>query len=207
MNLCIFKEFKHPLRKCLKEILIRWREWTSMGLVLPSRCALLAWLFKPLNLFEHKSSTKIAENNQYAPAALFTSQKLFPSIIPSLANSHLFFYPYPWLSSFLPFSPLSPCPCDPTSLSPLPQAEQASLSHVVDLLSLILLTAIWAVCPRDSLALLGQWVQGKLSQVRPRMLPTQFPYFHSVEGTLAFSHFTHSDHWLDNNTVLLYILS
>ncbi|KAI3368959.1 hypothetical protein L3Q82_025933 [Scortum barcoo] len=44
-------------------------------------------------------------------------------------------------------------------------AEQASLSHVVDLLSLILLTAIWAVCPRDSLALLGQWVQGKLSQL------------------------------------------
>ncbi|GAA6229387.1 metalloendopeptidase OMA1, mitochondrial [Lates japonicus] len=44
-------------------------------------------------------------------------------------------------------------------------AEQASLSHVVDLLSLILLTAIWAVCPRDSLALLGQWVQDKLTQL------------------------------------------
>lgn len=44
-------------------------------------------------------------------------------------------------------------------------AEQASLSHVVDLLSLILLTAIWAICPRDSLALLGQWVQGKLTQL------------------------------------------
>uniref|UniRef100_UPI0037E8DFE2 metalloendopeptidase OMA1, mitochondrial n=1 Tax=Semicossyphus pulcher TaxID=241346 RepID=UPI0037E8DFE2 len=44
-------------------------------------------------------------------------------------------------------------------------AEQASLCHVVDLLSLILLTAIWAVCPRDSLALLGQWVQDKLSQL------------------------------------------
>lgn len=44
-------------------------------------------------------------------------------------------------------------------------AEQASLSHLVDLLSLILLTAIWAVCPRDSLALLGQWVQDKLSQL------------------------------------------
>lgn len=44
-------------------------------------------------------------------------------------------------------------------------AEQASLSHVVDLLSLILLTAIWAVCPRDSLALLGHWVQDKLSQL------------------------------------------
>ncbi|XP_061744475.1 metalloendopeptidase OMA1, mitochondrial isoform X3 [Nerophis ophidion] len=44
-------------------------------------------------------------------------------------------------------------------------AEQASLSHVVDLLSVILLTAIWAVCPRDSLALLGQWAQDKLTQL------------------------------------------
>ncbi|XP_056234978.1 metalloendopeptidase OMA1, mitochondrial isoform X2 [Seriola aureovittata] len=44
-------------------------------------------------------------------------------------------------------------------------AEEASLSHVVDLLSLILLTAIWAVCPRDSLALLGQWVQEKLKEL------------------------------------------
>ncbi|AWP11277.1 putative metalloendopeptidase OMA1 mitochondrial [Scophthalmus maximus] len=44
-------------------------------------------------------------------------------------------------------------------------AEQASLSHVVDLLSLILLTAIWALCPRDSLALLGQWAQDKLTQL------------------------------------------
>ncbi|XP_056118765.1 metalloendopeptidase OMA1, mitochondrial [Rhinichthys klamathensis goyatoka] len=43
-------------------------------------------------------------------------------------------------------------------------AEQASLSHVVDLLSVVLLTAIWAICPRDSLALLGQWIQGKLVQ-------------------------------------------
>ncbi|XP_048064561.1 metalloendopeptidase OMA1, mitochondrial [Megalobrama amblycephala] len=43
-------------------------------------------------------------------------------------------------------------------------AEQASLSHVVDLLSVILLTAIWAICPRDSLALLGQWIQSKLVQ-------------------------------------------
>ncbi|XP_026201164.1 metalloendopeptidase OMA1, mitochondrial isoform X2 [Anabas testudineus] len=44
-------------------------------------------------------------------------------------------------------------------------AEQASLSHVVDLLSLILLTAVWAVCPRDSLAVLGQWVQNKLTEL------------------------------------------
>lgn len=44
-------------------------------------------------------------------------------------------------------------------------AEQASLSHVVDLLSLILLTAIWAICPRDSVALLGHWAQQKLTQL------------------------------------------
>ncbi|KAL2085671.1 hypothetical protein ACEWY4_018991 [Coilia grayii] len=43
-------------------------------------------------------------------------------------------------------------------------AEQASMSHVLDFLSLILLTALWAVCPRDSLAMLGQWIQGKLVQ-------------------------------------------
>ncbi|XP_077463322.1 metalloendopeptidase OMA1, mitochondrial [Stigmatopora argus] len=44
-------------------------------------------------------------------------------------------------------------------------AEQASLSHVVDLLSVVLLAAIWAVCPRDSLALVGQWAQEKLTKV------------------------------------------
>lgn len=44
-------------------------------------------------------------------------------------------------------------------------AEQASLSHVLDLLSMVLLTMIWAMCPRDSLALLGQWIQGKLVQL------------------------------------------
>ncbi|XP_062858566.1 metalloendopeptidase OMA1, mitochondrial [Trichomycterus rosablanca] len=43
-------------------------------------------------------------------------------------------------------------------------AEQASLSHMVDLLSIFLLTMIWAVCPRDSLAVLGHWVQGRLVQ-------------------------------------------
>lgn len=44
-------------------------------------------------------------------------------------------------------------------------AEQASLSHVVDLLSLILLAAIWAMCPKDSLALVGQWAQEKLKEL------------------------------------------
>ncbi|KAI4892571.1 hypothetical protein NFI96_024737, partial [Prochilodus magdalenae] len=43
-------------------------------------------------------------------------------------------------------------------------AEQASMSHVVDLLSLILLTMIWAICPRDSLAVIGQWIQTTLVQ-------------------------------------------
>lgn len=56
-------------------------------------------------------------------------------------------------------------------------AEQASLSHVVDLLSLVLLTAIWAICPRDSLALLGQWVQKKLSE-----LMFERPYSRKLEA-------------------------
>ncbi|XP_066533412.1 metalloendopeptidase OMA1, mitochondrial isoform X2 [Hoplias malabaricus] len=43
-------------------------------------------------------------------------------------------------------------------------AEQASMSHVVDLFSVIMLTAIWAICPRDSLAVLGHWIQSKLVQ-------------------------------------------
>ncbi|KAF4070880.1 hypothetical protein AMELA_G00278520 [Ameiurus melas] len=43
--------------------------------------------------------------------------------------------------------------------------EQASLSHVLDLLSMILLIMIWAICPRDSLALLGQWIQSTLVKI------------------------------------------
>lgn len=137
MDLCIFKEFKHPLRKCLKEILIRWREWTSMGLVLPSRCALLAWLFKPLNLLQHKSSTKIAENNQYAPAALFTSQKLFPTIIPSLANSHLFFF----FTPILDFPHSFPFPlCLLVLVIPHPSLPSPRQSRPVCL-------TLWTSCP------------------------------------------------------------
>lgn len=86
------------------------------------------------------------------PAASFTSLKLFTPLFFSL--------PSPQSITFCPAT----FPCSP--LLSTPQAEQVSLSHVVDLLSLILLTAIWAVCPRDSLALLGQWVQDKLVQVR-----------------------------------------
>ncbi|XP_010160910.1 metalloendopeptidase OMA1, mitochondrial [Antrostomus carolinensis] len=43
-------------------------------------------------------------------------------------------------------------------------AEKASLVHFLDFLSLIVLTMIWAVCPRDSLAVVGQWVQSKLQE-------------------------------------------
>ncbi|XP_037830180.1 metalloendopeptidase OMA1, mitochondrial isoform X2 [Kryptolebias marmoratus] len=56
-------------------------------------------------------------------------------------------------------------------------AEQASLSHVVDLLSLILLTAIWVLCPGDSLALLGGWAKDKLTQ-----LMFSHPYSRKLEA-------------------------
>lgn len=92
MKLWVFQDLKRPRRKCLKEILIRWREWASMGLVLPSRCALLDWLLKPLNLLQRKSSTQIDGNNQYVPAALFTFQKPCTSVILSLSHSCLFFF-------------------------------------------------------------------------------------------------------------------
>lgn len=56
-------------------------------------------------------------------------------------------------------------------------AEQASLSHVVDLLSLILVTAIWALCPRDSLAVLGGWAKDKLME-----LMFNHPYSRKLEA-------------------------
>ncbi|XP_069934539.1 metalloendopeptidase OMA1, mitochondrial isoform X3 [Oryctolagus cuniculus] len=43
-------------------------------------------------------------------------------------------------------------------------AEKASLVHLLDFLGMIFLTMIWAICPRDSLALLGQWIQSKLQE-------------------------------------------
>ncbi|XP_010021489.1 PREDICTED: metalloendopeptidase OMA1, mitochondrial [Nestor notabilis] len=43
-------------------------------------------------------------------------------------------------------------------------AEKASLVHLLDFLSLIFLTMIWAICPRDSLAVVGQWLQSKLQE-------------------------------------------
>ncbi|XP_045147887.1 metalloendopeptidase OMA1, mitochondrial isoform X2 [Echinops telfairi] len=43
-------------------------------------------------------------------------------------------------------------------------AEKASLAHLLDFLGMIFLTMIWAICPRDSLALLGQWIQSKLQE-------------------------------------------
>nr|XP_056701143.1 metalloendopeptidase OMA1, mitochondrial [Euleptes europaea] len=44
-------------------------------------------------------------------------------------------------------------------------AEKASLTHFLDFFSVILLTVIWAVCPRDSLAVLGQWIQAKFQEL------------------------------------------
>ncbi|KAF5900459.1 histone H2A deubiquitinase MYSM1-like, partial [Clarias magur] len=55
-------------------------------------------------------------------------------------------------------------------------AEQATLSHVLDVLSMLLLTMIWAICPLDSLSLLGQWIQGKLIEIL-----FQRPYSRSLE--------------------------
>ncbi|GAB1288686.1 Metalloendopeptidase OMA1, mitochondrial [Apodemus speciosus] len=43
-------------------------------------------------------------------------------------------------------------------------AEKASLVHLLDFLGMIFLTMIWAICPRDSLAVLGQWIQSKLQK-------------------------------------------
>jgi hypothetical protein len=45
------------------------------------------------------------------------------------------------------------------------QAEKASMVHLLDFLGMIFLTMIWAICPRDSLAILGQWIQSKLQEV------------------------------------------
>ncbi|XP_007550656.1 metalloendopeptidase OMA1, mitochondrial-like isoform X1 [Poecilia formosa] len=56
-------------------------------------------------------------------------------------------------------------------------AEQASLSHVVDLLSLIVVTAIWALCPGDSLALVGGWAKDKLTE-----LMFNHPYSRKLEA-------------------------
>ncbi|XP_041064466.1 metalloendopeptidase OMA1, mitochondrial isoform X2 [Carcharodon carcharias] len=43
-------------------------------------------------------------------------------------------------------------------------AEHASIIQLLDFVSLVFLTLIWAVFPRDSLAALGQWIQSKLIQ-------------------------------------------
>ncbi|XP_067846398.1 metalloendopeptidase OMA1, mitochondrial isoform X2 [Heptranchias perlo] len=43
-------------------------------------------------------------------------------------------------------------------------AEHASIIQLLDFVSLVFLTLIWVVFPRDSLALLGQWIQNKLIQ-------------------------------------------
>ncbi|XP_077189680.1 metalloendopeptidase OMA1, mitochondrial isoform X2 [Paroedura picta] len=56
-------------------------------------------------------------------------------------------------------------------------AEKASLVHFLDFLSLILLTVIWAACPRDSVAILGQWIQTKFQE-----LLFDRPYSRSLEA-------------------------
>ncbi|NWR62080.1 OMA1 Metalloendopeptidase, partial [Bucorvus abyssinicus] len=43
-------------------------------------------------------------------------------------------------------------------------AEKASVVHFLDFLSLIFLALIWAICPRDSLAVIGEWIQSKLKE-------------------------------------------
>ena len=129
MKLWVFQDFKRSQRKCLKEILIRWREWASMGLVLPSRCALSDWLLKPLNLLQRTSSTKIDGNNQYVPAALFTSPKLFTLIFLLSLCHYLLFWPQSF--TFFP-SPL----CHPLLVIPPPPRQ----SRPVCLTS-------WTSCP------------------------------------------------------------
>ncbi|XP_073400678.1 metalloendopeptidase OMA1, mitochondrial isoform X3 [Dendrobates tinctorius] len=43
-------------------------------------------------------------------------------------------------------------------------AEKASISHFLDFLFLLSLVMIWAICPMDSIAILGQWVQSRLRE-------------------------------------------
>ncbi|XP_029474222.1 metalloendopeptidase OMA1, mitochondrial isoform X2 [Rhinatrema bivittatum] len=42
--------------------------------------------------------------------------------------------------------------------------EQGSVTHLLDFLLLISLIMIWAICPLDSLAIVGQWIQSKLKE-------------------------------------------
>lgn len=43
-------------------------------------------------------------------------------------------------------------------------AEKVSVSHLLDFLFLISLVMIWAFCPMDTLAVVGQWIQSKLQE-------------------------------------------
>ncbi|KFQ22020.1 hypothetical protein N331_12622, partial [Merops nubicus] len=42
--------------------------------------------------------------------------------------------------------------------------KKVGMVHLLDFVSLIFLTLIWAICPRDSWAVLGQWIQSKLKE-------------------------------------------
>ncbi|XP_054837120.1 metalloendopeptidase OMA1, mitochondrial [Eublepharis macularius] len=56
-------------------------------------------------------------------------------------------------------------------------AEKTSLVHFLDFFSLILLTMIWAICPHDSLAMIGQWIQAKFQELLFNM-----PYDRTLEA-------------------------
>ncbi|XP_070602111.1 metalloendopeptidase OMA1, mitochondrial [Erythrolamprus reginae] len=56
-------------------------------------------------------------------------------------------------------------------------AEKANLMHFLDFFSLILLTTIWAVCPQDILAVIGQWIQGRFQE-----LLFDMPYNRTLEA-------------------------
>ncbi|XP_018413380.1 PREDICTED: metalloendopeptidase OMA1, mitochondrial [Nanorana parkeri] len=55
-------------------------------------------------------------------------------------------------------------------------AEKASVSHLLDFLFLVSLVMIWAICPMDSLAVVGQWIQSKL-----RMYMLDRPFSRTLE--------------------------
>ncbi|XP_078526109.1 metalloendopeptidase OMA1, mitochondrial isoform X2 [Lissotriton helveticus] len=90
-------------------------------------------------------------------------------------------------------------------------AEMASVSHFLDFLFLISLMMIWAICPLDSLAVLGQWVQSKLKEacVDVRSGPVfwqQMDLFATLEGSPQIPEWlsTHPSH--ENRAEHLYRL-
>lgn len=175
----------------------------------PSRCALLDWLLKPLNLLQRKGSTKIDGNNQYVPAALFTSQKLFTSIFLFL------FYHNPLLSSFLLF-----LLCHLLLVIPHPSANPPPRPRQNRPVCLMSWTSCLLFCwqPSGPCALETAWHcwDSGYRTSFPRWDPfqnvthiqciTPFPGCHSIEETSISSHFTHNVHWQGSYTILLYAI-